>query len=78
MFEGARLRFHFYESVRIPCVYGHHRELYLRRNEIERLFRRLKAYRRDFTRYDKLDLLHAGFLVLSLIVEGLRTSVNTL
>ena len=29
-------------------------ELYRRRNEVERLFRRLKAFRRVFTRYDKL------------------------
>ena len=29
------------------------RELYKRRNEIERLFRRLKGFRRVFTRYDK-------------------------
>ncbi len=54
------------------------RERYGRRNEIERLFRRLKAYRRVFTRYDKLDVLYAGFLVFALIVEALRISVNTL
>ena len=58
-----------------PWAYD--RVLYRRRNEIERLFRRLKAYRRVFTRYDKLDLLYTGFLVLALIVEGLRISVNT-
>ena len=28
---------------------------YRQRNEVERLFRRIKAYRRVFTRYDKLD-----------------------
>jgi transposase len=47
-----------------------------RRNEIERIFRRIKAYRKVFTRYDKLDILYSGFLVLALIVEALRTSVN--
>ena len=31
------------------------RPIYKRRNEVERLFRRLKGYRRVFTRYDKLD-----------------------
>ena len=31
------------------------RELYRRRNEVGRLFRRLKAFRRVFIRYDKLD-----------------------
>jgi len=49
------------------------RELYRQRNEIERLFRRLKAYRRVFCRFDKLDVLFAGFIVLALIVEALRT-----
>jgi len=37
---------------------------YRRRNEIERLFRRLKSYRRVFCRFDKLDVLFTGFIVL--------------
>ena len=45
---------------------------YRRRNEIERLFRRLKGYRRVFCRFDKLDVLFTGFIVLALIVEALR------
>lgn len=52
------------------------RVAYRRRNEIERLFRRLKSYRRVFSRFDKLDVLFAGFIVLALIVEALRVSVN--
>lgn len=48
------------------------RELYKRRNEIERLFRRLKAFRRVFTRYEKLDVLFIGFILFALIVESLR------
>ena len=48
------------------------RLLYRRRNEIERLFRRLKSYRRVFSRFDKLDVLFLGFIVLALIVEALR------
>ena len=48
------------------------RELYKRRNEVERLFRRLKGFRRIFTRYDKLDVLFLGFIVFALIVEALR------
>ena len=39
------------------------------RNEIERLFRRLKGCRRIFTRYDKLDEMFLGFLNLAAIVE---------
>ena len=31
--------------------------MYKRRNEVERLFRRLKRYRRIFSRFEKLDLL---------------------
>ena len=52
------------------------REMYKRRNEVERLFRRLKGYRRVFTRYDKLDVLYRGFVVFVTIFEALR-SVNT-
>ena len=32
------------------------------RNEIERLFRRFKGYRRLFTRFDKLDATYRGYL----------------
>src|SRR5579862_8209000 len=45
------------------------RALYKKRNEIERLFRRLKGYRRIFSRFEKLDCL---FLCFALIVEALR------
>ena len=43
-----------------------------RRNEVERLFRRLKGFRRVFTRFEKLDVLFLGFIVFALIVEALR------
>ena len=36
------------------------KELYKRRNEIERYFRRLKRFRRVFTRYEKLDDVHSN------------------
>ncbi len=52
--------------------WSYDRELYKRRNEIERLFRRLKSFRRVFTRFDKLDALYLGFVCLALIVEALR------
>ena len=35
------------------------KQLYRQRNQVERLFRRLKRYRRIFTRYDKLDVVFA-------------------
>ena len=50
---------------------------YRRRNEVERLFRRLKGFRRVFSRYDKLDVMFAAFVLFALIVEALRISVNT-
>ena len=47
------------------------RELYKRRNEVERVFRRLKGYRRVFTRFDKLDVMFVAFVVVALIIEAL-------
>ncbi|MDE0293771.1 MAG: IS5 family transposase [Bryobacterales bacterium] len=48
------------------------RLLYRRRNEVERLFRRLKGFRRIFSRFDKLDVMYLAFLHFALIVEALR------
>ena len=45
-------------------------ELYGQRNAVERLFRRLKSFRRVFTRYDKLDLMYLGFVTLACIFEA--------
>lgn len=45
---------------------------YRRRNEIERLFRRLKGFRRIFSRFDKLDRMFCAFLCFALVVEALR------
>ena len=45
---------------------------YRRRNEIERLFRRLKGFRRIFSRFDKLDVMFMAFLCFALVVEALR------
>lgn len=60
-----------------PWLYD--KAMYRRRNEIERLFRRLKGFRRIFSRFDKLDLVFLAFLHFALIVEALRylVSVNT-
>ena len=43
-----------------------------RRNEVERLFRRLKGYRRIFSRFEKLDVMFIGFISFVLIADGLR------
>ena len=54
----------------MPWTYN--REIYKRRNEVERLFRRLKGFRRIFSRFDKLDALFRGFVLIALIVDALR------
>ena len=46
--------------------------LYKRRNEVERLFRRLKGFRRVFTRYEKLDVIYLGIILFALICDALR------
>jgi transposase len=48
------------------------REMYKRRNEVERLFRRLKGYRRIFSRFEQLDLMFLGFISFALVADGLR------
>ncbi len=48
------------------------KELYKKRNEIERLFGRLKGFRRIATRYDKLDVMFLAFIVFALIIEALK------
>ena len=48
------------------------REIYKRRNEIERLFRRLKGFRRIFSRFEKLDTLFLGFILFALIFDALH------
>ena len=37
----------------------------------EKLFRRLKRFRRIFTRYDKLDVVFLSFVYFALIVDAL-------
>lgn len=48
------------------------RAMYRKRNEVERLFRRLKGFRRVFSRFDKLDLMFTAFIHFALIIEALR------
>lgn len=54
--------------------WAYNRELYKQRNEIERFFRRLKAFRRIFTRYDKLDVVFSGFILFAMIVDSLAVT----
>jgi transposase len=52
------------------------KELYKRRNIVERTFRRMKEYRKIFTRYDKLDVMFMAYIHWGLAFILLR-SVNT-
>ena len=47
------------------------KELYKRRNEIERYFCRLKRFRKVFTRYDKLDIIFISVIQLAMIFDAL-------
>ena len=58
------------KSRRDPWIYD--QEIYKRRNEVERLFRRLKGFRRIFSRFEKLDVIFLGFIVFALIFDALR------
>ena len=57
-------------NFRDPWPYN--KNVYLYRNEIERLFHRLKNYRRIATRYDKLDASYSGFILLGMIALILK------
>ena len=46
--------------------------MYKRRNEVERLFRRLKGYRRIFSRFEQLEFMFLGFISFVLVADGLR------
>ncbi len=80
-YEGNETRQLALDLGFIPIVPPHPRRiepwvlkkaLYRRRNEIERLFRRLKGFRRIFSRFDKLDLVFIAFIYFALIIEALR------
>jgi len=51
-------------------------EAYRERNKIERLFGKLKQFRRAATRYDKLKSTFKGFLKLCFAFIRLRSIVN--
>ena len=47
------------------------KELYKRRNETERYFRRLKRFRKVFTRYDKLDIIFLAIISFAMILGAI-------
>ena len=81
-YEGNQTRALAAELGFIPVVppsqkrlepWQYDKQLYKRRNEVERLFRCLKGFRRVFTRYDKLDVMFIGVITFALIIDGLRS-----
>ena len=44
--------------------------IYRVRNEVERFVRRIKRFRRVFTRYDKLDVVYMGVLMAVMIFDA--------
>ena len=79
-YEGDRTRAFAVELGYIPIVppksnrkdpWAYDKELYKQRNQVERLFRRIKRFRRIFTRYDELDLIFLTFVYFALIIDAL-------
>ena len=58
------------KNMKKPWEYN--RNIYAYRNEIERLFHRIKNCRRVATRYDKLDFIYASFISLCLVALLLK------
>ena len=79
-YEGDSTRAKVIEKGFIPVVppktnrkepWEYDKQRYKQRNEIERYFRRLKCFRRIFTRYDKLDYVFSGFILLAMIIDAI-------
>ena len=80
-YEGDPMRNFASQSGFIPIVppksnrlfpWTYDRRLYNKRNEIERLFHRLKNFMRISTRFDKLDLVYSSFISLALVCIRLK------
>ncbi len=80
-YEGDETRTLAYELGYMPVVppksnrknpWIYDKVLYKSRNQVERLFRRIKRFRRIFTRYDKLDIIYTAFILFALIVDALN------
>ena len=47
------------------------KEIYKKRNQVERYFLRIKRFRKVFTRYDKLDAIFLSVIMLAMIFDAL-------
>ncbi len=59
---------HLKKNRKDPWDYD--KELYKRRNEVERYFLRLKRFRKVFTRYDKLDVIFLAVVMFAMIFDA--------
>lgn len=57
------------KNRKTPWQYN--KELYKRRNEIERFFLCIKRFRKVFTRYGKLNIIYFSVVTLALIFDAL-------
>ena len=57
------------QNRKLPWEYD--KELYKRRNTVERFFLRIKRFRKIFTRYDKLDVVFSGFILFAMIIDSI-------
>ena len=79
-YEGDQTRLLTINRGYIPVVpskrnrkspWEYNRELYKRRNTIERFFLRIKRFRKIFTRYDKLDVIFSGIILFAMIIDAI-------
>lgn len=77
-YEGDHTRLLVEEQNIIPVVppkmnrrkpWKYDKEIYKKRNEVERLFCRMKRFRRLATRYDKLDIVFLFYINLIFFLE---------
>ena len=52
--------------------WGYDKELYKKRNEVERFFRLIQGFRRIFCRFEKLDIMYLAFIQLALVFLSIR------
>ena len=67
----------YYEPIVPPkknrkSPWDYDKKLYKLRNEIERLFRLIQGFRRVFCRFDKLDIMYRGFIMLALVYVSIK------
>ena len=80
-YEGAACRSRATECGMAPVVpsksnrkgpWKYDEELYKGRNVVERNFRKIKQFRRAFTRYGKLDETYNAFIVIAHIARFMK------